>query len=162
MKPGGAASAIDATEHNTVALRGEGATIPVSSYRQERYAKQSRASRDARSRRMAALGQSFAFVARPISGGSERHYRPFGENGSAAHGSRLRARFLVFHTGRWDVSLCDHTETTLWSREVFHTIKRPFPSDHTSRRPDRRCEKLGNALKIASGGRSGAWNADHV
>jgi len=58
----------------------------------------------------AILGQSFAFVARPISGGSERRYRPFGENHSAVHGSRLRARFLVFHTDRWNVSQCDHTE----------------------------------------------------
>src|ERR1700686_4325187 len=41
---------------------------------------------------------------------AERRYRPFGENGSAAHGSRLRAGFLVFHTDRWDVSQCDHTE----------------------------------------------------
>jgi len=62
---------------------------------------------------MAASGQSFAFVAHPISGGSERRYRPFGENDSAAHGSRLRARFLVFHTDRWDVSQCDHTEDRL-------------------------------------------------
>src|SRR5260221_13402038 len=61
---------------------------------------------------MPAKGQSFAFVARPISGGSERRYRPFGENDSAAHGRRLRARFLVFHTDRWDVSQCDHTENT--------------------------------------------------
>src|SRR5260221_2592404 len=58
------------------------------------------------------LGQSFAFVARPISGGSERRDRPFGENDSAAHGSRLRARFLVFHTDRWDVSQRDHTGNT--------------------------------------------------
>src|SRR5580700_629775 len=99
------------------------------------------------------FGQSFAFVARPISGGSERRYRPFGENGSAAHGSRLRARFLVFHTDRWE-----SVSVITWKRpfghvKAVHTIKRPFVCDNKSRRPHRRCERAGNAPQIALGGR---------
>ena len=86
--------------------------------------------------RRAEMGQSFAFINRRSSGGSERRYRPFGENGSAAHGSRLRARFLVFHTSRWDVSLLITRKRPFGHVKAVHTTKRPFSRDNASRRPD--------------------------